>query len=109
MVHHSSLGLFSPHGAERSEFIEQLFERFAAAFFSLREAARAPSAVVLNSTSGNRPMDSFAPFLGQRRSGRLGLHHDARHSPTAGFFDRLNAVDAARDLRAVAVQRVAAP
>src|SRR5262245_15431624 len=37
MVHHSSLGLFSPHGAERSEFIEQLFERFAAAFFSLSE------------------------------------------------------------------------
>src|SRR5437588_5324435 len=29
--------------------------------------------------------------------------------PTAGFFDRLNAVDAARDLLAVAVQRVAAP
>src|SRR6266853_2473807 len=48
-------------------------------------------------------------FLGQRRSGRLGLHHDARNSPAAGFFDRLNAVDAARDLLAVAVQRVAAP
>ena len=31
------MGLFSPHGAERSEFIEQLFERFAAAFFSLSE------------------------------------------------------------------------
>ena len=37
MVHHSSWGLFSPHGAERSEYIEQLFERFAAAFFSLSE------------------------------------------------------------------------
>ena len=36
-------------------------------------------------------------FLGQRRSGRLGLHHDARNSPAAGFFDRLDAVDAARD------------
>jgi hypothetical protein len=48
-------------------------------------------------------------FLGQRRSGRLGLHHDARNSPAAGFFDRLNAVDAARDLLAVAKQRVAAP
>src|SRR6267142_525831 len=48
-------------------------------------------------------------FLGQRRSGRLGLHHVARNSPAAGFFDRLNAVDAARDLLAVAVQRVAAP
>src|SRR5579864_3014247 len=48
-------------------------------------------------------------FLGQRRSGRLGLNHDARNSPAAGFFDRLNAVDAARDLLAVAVQRVAAP
>jgi hypothetical protein len=48
-------------------------------------------------------------FLGQRRSGRLGLHHDARNSPAAGFFDRLNAVDAARDLLAVAAQRVAAP
>src|SRR6202171_3487544 len=48
-------------------------------------------------------------FLGQRRSGRLGLHHDARNSPAASFFDRLNAVDAARDLLAVAVHRVAAP
>src|SRR5258708_23715835 len=48
-------------------------------------------------------------FLRQRRSGRLGLHHDARHSPAAGFFDRLNAVDAARNWLAVAVQRVAAP
>src|ERR1700716_1924999 len=28
-------------------------------------------------------------FLRQRRSGRLVLHHDARHSPAAGFFDRL--------------------
>jgi hypothetical protein len=26
-------------------------------------------------------------FLGQRRSGRLSLHHDARNSPTAGFFE----------------------
>ena len=48
-------------------------------------------------------------FLGQRCSGRLGLHHDARNSPAAGFFARLNGVDAARDLLAVAVQRVAAP
>jgi len=48
-------------------------------------------------------------FLGQRRSGRLGLQHDAHNSPAATFFDRLNAVDAARDLLAVAVQRVAAP
>jgi hypothetical protein len=48
-------------------------------------------------------------FPGQRRGGRLGLHHDARHSPAAGFFDRFNAVDAARDLLAVAVQRVATP
>ena len=48
-------------------------------------------------------------FLGQRRGGRLGLHDDARNSPAAGFFDRLNAVDAARDLLAVAVQRVATP
>ena len=47
-------------------------------------------------------------FLGQRRSGRLGLHH-ARNPPTAGFFDRLNAVDAARDWLAIALQRVAAP
>src|SRR5262245_22709781 len=48
-------------------------------------------------------------FLRQRRSGRLGLHHDARHSPAGGFFDRFNAVDAARGLLAVGVQRVAAP
>src|SRR5215469_12808902 len=48
-------------------------------------------------------------FLGQRGSGRLGLHHDARHSPAVGFPDRLNAVDAARDLLAIAAQRVAAP
>jgi hypothetical protein len=48
-------------------------------------------------------------FLGQWRSGRLALHHDARNSPAASFFDRLNAVDAACDLLAVAVQRVAAP
>jgi hypothetical protein len=48
-------------------------------------------------------------FPEQRRSGRLGLHHDARNSPAVGFFDRLNTVDAARDLLAVAVQRVAAP
>src|SRR5215469_1406689 len=48
-------------------------------------------------------------FLGQRGSGRLGLHHDAANAPAAGVFDRLNAVDAARDLLAVAVQRVAAP
>jgi hypothetical protein len=48
-------------------------------------------------------------FLEQRRRGRLGPHHDARDSPAAGFFDRLNAVDAARDLLAVAVQHVAAP
>src|SRR5215468_281563 len=48
-------------------------------------------------------------FLGQRDSGRLGLHHDARHPPAIGFLDRLNAVDAARDLLAVAAQRVAAP
>ena len=48
-------------------------------------------------------------FLGQRGSGRLGLHHDAGDAPSAGVFDRLNAVDAARDLLAVAVQRVAAP
>jgi hypothetical protein len=48
-------------------------------------------------------------FLGQRRSDRLGLHHDARNSPSACFFDRLNAVDAARDLLAIALQRVAAP
>jgi len=48
-------------------------------------------------------------FLGQRGSGRLGLHHDARHPPAVGFLDRLNAVDAARDLLAVAAQRVAAP
>ena len=48
-------------------------------------------------------------FPRQRRGGRLGLHHDARNSPAAGFFDRLNAVDAACDLLAVDVQRVAAP
>jgi hypothetical protein len=48
-------------------------------------------------------------LLGQRRSGRLGLHHDAHNSPAAGFFDSLNAVNAARDLLAVGVQRVAAP
>src|SRR5437763_734702 len=48
-------------------------------------------------------------FLGQRRSGRLGLRHDDHNSPAVGYFDRLNAVDAARDLLAVAVQRVAAP
>src|SRR5215469_6771907 len=48
-------------------------------------------------------------FLGQRGSGRLGLHHDARHAPAVGFLDRLNAVDAARDMVAVAAQRVAAP
>src|SRR5437763_12530888 len=42
-------------------------------------------------------------FLGQRSSGRLGLHHDAHYAPAAGFFDRLNAVDAARGLLAVAV------
>src|SRR5262249_49882504 len=42
-------------------------------------------------------------FLGQGRSGRLGLHHDARDSPSACFFDRLNAVDAARDLLAIAL------
>src|SRR5205807_4863175 len=33
-------------------------------------------------------------FLGERRSGRLGLDHDARYAPAASFFDRLNAVDA---------------
>src|SRR5262249_49719704 len=48
-------------------------------------------------------------FLGQRRSDRLGLHHDARNSPSACFFERLNAVDAARDLLPIALQRVAAP
>ena len=48
-------------------------------------------------------------FLGQWHSGGLGLHHDARHSPAAGFFDRFNAVDAPRHLLAVAVQPVAAP
>src|SRR5262249_46635279 len=48
-------------------------------------------------------------FLGQRGSGRLSLHQDARNLPAAGFFDRLNAVDAARDLLAIALQRVAAP
>jgi hypothetical protein len=48
-------------------------------------------------------------FLRQRRGGRLGLHRDVRNSPAAGFFDRLNAVDAACNLLAVAVQRVAAP
>jgi hypothetical protein len=56
--------------------------------------------------------DALRPiFHGQRRrrSGRLGLHHDARNSPAAGFFDRLNAVDAAPGLLAVAVQCVAAP
>jgi hypothetical protein len=37
MVHHSSLGLFSPQGRERSEFIEQLFEGFTAALFFLSE------------------------------------------------------------------------
>jgi len=46
-------------------------------------------------------------FLGQRRGGRLGLHHDARNSPAACLFDRLNAVDAARDLLVIALQRVA--
>jgi hypothetical protein len=45
-------------------------------------------------------------FLGQGRSDRLGLHHDARNSPSACFYDRLNAVDAARDLFAIALQRV---
>ena len=48
-------------------------------------------------------------FLGQRGSGRLGQYHDAGNSPAASVFDRLNAVDAARDLLAVTVQRVAAP
>ena len=48
-------------------------------------------------------------FLGQRGSGRLGQHHDAGNSPAASVFDRLNAVDAARVLLAVTVQRVAAP
>ena len=42
-----------------------------------------------------------ANFLGRRRRGRLGLHRDARHSPAAGFLDRLNAVDAVSDLLAV--------
>jgi hypothetical protein len=56
---------------------------------------------------GLRPLRQI--FLGQRRTGRLGLHHDARNSPAAGFFDRVNAVDAAPDLLAVAVQREAAP
>jgi hypothetical protein len=37
------------------------------------------------------------------------LQPDAHNSPSAGFFDRLNAVDGARDSLAVAVQRVAAP
>src|SRR4029077_2304405 len=48
-------------------------------------------------------------FLGQWRSSRLGLHHDARNAPSACFFDGLNAVDAARDLLAIGLQRVAAP
>src|SRR5215470_4214067 len=48
-------------------------------------------------------------LLGQRRSDRLGLHHDARNSPSACFLDRLDAVDAARELLAIALQRVAAP
>src|ERR1700733_13979131 len=43
--------------------------------------------------------------LGQWRSGRLGLHHNVGNSPASGFFDHLNAVDTARDLLAVAVQR----
>src|SRR5205823_3745028 len=35
-------------------------------------------------------------LFGQRCGGRLGLHHDARYAPAASFFDRFDAVDAAR-------------
>ena len=69
---------------------------------SCAQPARAGSLLL-----GSPPLRQI--FLGQRRSGRLGLHHDARNSPAVGFFDCLNAVDAARDLLALALQRVAAP
>ena len=48
-------------------------------------------------------------FLGQRHSNRLGLHHNARNSPSACLFDCVNAVDTARDLLSISLQRAAAP